>query len=80
LFTVEIKVPLSLVYMGVWLIFIGLYLQLDVVVIDLDGGSVHIPECITLPTIPEPILGRTMKALHMVNISNVLVGSKTIFM
>lgn len=44
--------------------------QLDVVIIDLDGGSVHIPECIPLPTIPEPILGRTMKALHMVSISH----------
>ncbi|XP_052225213.1 myotubularin-related protein 13-like isoform X3 [Dreissena polymorpha] len=39
---------------------------LDVVVIDLDGGSVHIPECIVLPTIPEPVLSRTMKALHMI--------------
>ena len=43
-----------------------IYLQLDVVIIDLDGGCVHIPECVTLPAIPEPVLSRTMKALHMV--------------
>lgn len=34
--------------------------------VDLDGGSVHIPECVNLPTLPEPMVSRAKKALTMV--------------
>ena len=42
------------------------YSQVDVIIVDLDGGSVHIPECVNLPMLPEPILTRTKKSLTMV--------------
>ncbi|KAK3103033.1 hypothetical protein FSP39_015926, partial [Pinctada imbricata] len=38
----------------------------DVIIVDLDGGSVKIPECVNLPMLPEPILTRTKKALTMI--------------
>ncbi|XP_021368098.1 myotubularin-related protein 13-like [Mizuhopecten yessoensis] len=42
------------------------YDLLDVIVVDLDGGSIFIPECVNTPMIPEPILTRTKKSLKMV--------------
>ncbi|XP_052797634.1 myotubularin-related protein 13-like isoform X4 [Mya arenaria] len=47
---------------------------LDVVIIDLDGGSVHIPECVVLPSIPEPVLSRTIRALHMILHQDLLIA------
>nr|XP_022319337.1 myotubularin-related protein 13-like isoform X1 [Crassostrea virginica] len=41
----------------------------DVIVVDLDGGSVHIPECVNLPTLPEPMVSRAKKALTMIDIT-----------
>ena len=41
--------------------------QLDVVIVSLYGGSIRVPECVTLPSIPESILSRTLKALHIVS-------------
>eukprot|EP00105_Crassostrea_gigas_P044502 XP_019928650.1 PREDICTED: myotubularin-related protein 13 isoform X4 [Crassostrea gigas] len=43
----------------------------DVIVVDLDGGSVHIPECVNLPTLPEPMVSRAKKALTMIDISSI---------
>lgn len=44
----------------------GLCLQLDVIIADLDGGTIKIPECIHLSQLPEPLLYNTQKALSMV--------------
>ncbi|MGH0167180.1 UNVERIFIED_CONTAM: hypothetical protein FKN15_078326 [Acipenser sinensis] len=39
---------------------------LDVIIADLDGGTIKIPECIHLSLIPEPLLQQTQAALSMV--------------
>ncbi|XP_043561839.1 myotubularin-related protein 13 isoform X2 [Chiloscyllium plagiosum] len=39
---------------------------LDVIVADLDGGTVKIPECIHLSQLPEPLLHQTQTALSLV--------------
>ncbi|XP_062990510.1 myotubularin-related protein 5 isoform X2 [Elgaria multicarinata webbii] len=39
---------------------------LDVIVADLDGGTVTIPECIHISLLPEPLLHQTREALSMV--------------
>ncbi|XP_021333710.1 myotubularin-related protein 13 isoform X3 [Danio rerio] len=39
---------------------------LDVIIADLDGGTIKIPECIHLSQLPEPLLHNTQKALFMV--------------
>uniref|UniRef100_A0A9J7Z1P9 SET binding factor 2 n=1 Tax=Cyprinus carpio carpio TaxID=630221 RepID=A0A9J7Z1P9_CYPCA len=39
---------------------------LDVIIADLDGGTIKIPECIHLSQLPEPLLHNTQKALSMV--------------
>lgn len=39
---------------------------MDVVVADLDGGSIFIPECITLSFIPDPLYTQIHNALCMV--------------
>ncbi|CAL8323678.1 unnamed protein product [Lota lota] len=39
---------------------------LDVIIADLDGGTVTIPECVHISVLPEPILQQTMTALSMV--------------
>ncbi|XP_022319345.2 myotubularin-related protein 13-like isoform X2 [Crassostrea virginica] len=46
----------------------------DVIVVDLDGGSVHIPECVNLPTLPEPMVSRAKKALTMVMNADLLMA------
>ncbi|XP_048241880.1 myotubularin-related protein 13-like isoform X3 [Haliotis rufescens] len=45
---------------------------LDVIIVDLDGGSVRIPECVSIPSIPDPILNRTMKALTRIQNTELL--------
>ncbi|XP_078537078.1 myotubularin-related protein 13 isoform X1 [Lissotriton helveticus] len=39
---------------------------LDVIIADLDGGTVKIPECIHLSNLPEPLLHQTQTALSLV--------------
>ncbi|CAG5856281.1 unnamed protein product [Menidia menidia] len=39
---------------------------LDVIIADLDGGTIKIPECIHLSLLPEPLLHQTQKALSLV--------------
>uniref|UniRef100_A0A671Y446 SET binding factor 1 n=1 Tax=Sparus aurata TaxID=8175 RepID=A0A671Y446_SPAAU len=39
---------------------------LDVIIADLDGGTVTIPECVHISLLPEPILQQTQTALSMV--------------
>ncbi|XP_077196748.1 myotubularin-related protein 5 isoform X4 [Paroedura picta] len=39
---------------------------LDVIVADLDGGTVTVPECIHISLLPEPLLHQTRDALSMV--------------
>ncbi|XP_022243465.1 myotubularin-related protein 13-like [Limulus polyphemus] len=40
--------------------------MLDVIVVDLDGGSVTIPECISVPILPEPLNSQLETQLCMV--------------
>lgn len=40
--------------------------QLDVIIADLDGGTVTIPECVHISLLPEPLLQQTQTALSMV--------------
>ncbi|KAM8939847.1 myotubularin-related protein 13 [Pelodytes ibericus] len=39
---------------------------LDVIIADLDGGTIKIPECIHLSQLPEPLLQQTCSALSLV--------------
>nr|XP_056701885.1 myotubularin-related protein 5 [Euleptes europaea] len=39
---------------------------LDVIIADLDGGTVTVPECIHISLLPEPLLHQTQDALSMV--------------
>ncbi|XP_053318750.1 myotubularin-related protein 5 isoform X5 [Spea bombifrons] len=39
---------------------------LDVVIADLDGGTITIPECVQIPLLPEPLLHHTQDALSLV--------------
>lgn len=40
--------------------------QMDVIVADLDGGSILVPDGVQLPLLPEPLLSSVMHALSMV--------------
>uniref|UniRef100_A0A671WNU2 SET binding factor 2 n=1 Tax=Sparus aurata TaxID=8175 RepID=A0A671WNU2_SPAAU len=40
--------------------------QLDVIIADLDGGTIKIPECIHLSVLPEPVSHQTQTALSLV--------------
>ncbi|KAF7254462.1 Myotubularin-related protein 5 [Varanus komodoensis] len=40
---------------------------LDVIIADLDGGTVTVPECIHISLLPEPLLHQTHEALSMVS-------------
>uniref|UniRef100_H0X3K5 SET binding factor 2 n=1 Tax=Otolemur garnettii TaxID=30611 RepID=H0X3K5_OTOGA len=39
---------------------------LDVIIADLDGGTIKIPECIHLSSLPEPLLRQTQSALSLI--------------
>lgn len=41
--------------------------QLDVIIADLDGGTIKIPECIHLSQLPEPLLHQSQTALSLVS-------------
>lgn len=43
------------------------HFQLDVVIADLDGGTVNVPECVHISLLPEPLLQQTREALSMVS-------------
>ena len=40
--------------------------QLDVIIADLDGGTVTIPECVHISLLPEPLLQQTQTVLSKV--------------
>eukprot|EP00069_Balaena_mysticetus_P004251 bmy_04496T0 len=40
--------------------------RLDVIIADLDGGTIKIPECIHLSSLPEPLLHQTQAALSLI--------------
>lgn len=42
------------------------YFQMDVIIADLDGGSIRVPESLTLSLLPEPFWTDTHNALTMV--------------
>lgn len=48
-------------------VFVLVQSQLDVIIADLDGGTIKIPECIHLSHLPEPLLNATQSSLSMVN-------------
>lgn len=48
-------------------------LQADVILVDIDGGHIFIPDAINLALLPEPFLGRTRHELTMVRLSNLLI-------
>lgn len=39
---------------------------MDVIVADLDGGSIMVPDGVSLPLLPEPLLSQTQDALSLV--------------
>ena len=47
-------------------------LQLDVIVADLDGGGIMVPEHLNLPVVPEPIYSRTLNSLFLVHMLKLL--------
>lgn len=49
--------------------------QLDVIVADLDGGTVTVPECVHIPPLPEPLQSQTHSVLSMVRRDRWLRGS-----
>uniref|UniRef100_A0A8B9QH63 SET binding factor 2 n=1 Tax=Apteryx owenii TaxID=8824 RepID=A0A8B9QH63_APTOW len=46
---------------------------LDVIIADLDGGTIKIPECIHLSQLPEPLLHQTQMALSLVCLDTKLI-------
>lgn len=40
--------------------------QLDVIVCDLDGGSIRVPEHLNIPLMPEPMYTRILHSLNKV--------------
>lgn len=44
--------------------------QLDVIVADLDGGTVTVPECVHIPPLPEPLQSQTHNILSMVRVGD----------
>lgn len=48
-------------------------LQADVILVDIDGGHIFIPDAINLALLPEPFLGRTRHELTMVRLSNLVI-------
>ncbi|XP_025829760.1 myotubularin-related protein 13 isoform X2 [Agrilus planipennis] len=39
---------------------------MDVIVADLDGGSINVPDGVSLPLLPEPLLSNTQEALSLI--------------
>ena len=49
--------------------------QLDVICVDLDGGVIAVPECVTIPRIPDPYYTCAVEALTKV--TNYINGKGT---
>lgn len=49
-------------------LFVPFGAQLDVIVADLDGGTVTVPECVHIPPLPEPLQSQTHNVLSMVRV------------
>jgi len=47
---------------------------LDVICVDLDGGVISVPECVTLPQIPEPFYTSTVETLTKVLCPDLMVA------
>lgn len=45
-----------------------IFLQADVILVDIDGGHVFFPDAINLASLPEPFLGRTRHELTLVSL------------
>ena len=64
----------SLQIFNVYFVFILIMnfdgLQLDVVVADLDGGSLRIPDNIQIPLMPQPMLDRMRNSLQQVSLQS----------
>lgn len=41
-------------------------LQMDVIIADLDGGSITVPDGVSLPLLPEPLLSQMQESLSLV--------------
>ena len=41
---------------------------LDVIIVDLDGGSLRLPECVVVSPMPEYVVCRAVKALTLVQL------------
>jgi myotubularin-related protein 5/13 len=41
-------------------------LQMDVIIADLDGGSISVPDGVSLPLLPEPLLSHMQESLSLV--------------
>ena len=67
---------ITLVY-DVYVLFVCLCLcpQLDVIIADLDGGTIKIPECIHLSNLPEPLLQQTQALLSVVSSQHALLSN-----
>lgn len=57
---------MSLLFFYAKVKYVFLHFQLDVIIADLDGGTVTIPECVHISLLPEPLLQQTQTALSMV--------------
>lgn len=66
---------LVLVYACVSVCLVFFYPQLDVIIADLDGGTIKIPECIHLSHLPEPLLQQTQALLSMVSSQHALLSN-----
>ena len=54
-------------YMHISLYVSVFVVQLDVVVADLDGGSIRLPENVHISLMPEPLLSRMLLSLRLVS-------------
>lgn len=57
---------LSILKLQVRLLFSAL--QADVILVDIDGGHLSIPDSINLPYLPEPFLSRARHELTLVSL------------
>lgn len=53
--------------------------QLDVIIADLDGGTVTIPECVHISLLPEPLLQQTQTVLSMVKATAYTLNTPLIY-
>ena len=61
------------VHLDIWTYCKGLtlsllVLQADVILVDIDGGHISLPDSVNLPSLPEPFLTRTRHELTLVRL------------